>query len=119
MKFLLDMGITPHAIPLFQRLGYEAHRCSEFGLGAALDEEIVAFARKNGFVIVTLDKRFGDILILSGTSKPSVVILRLGNPTFAQMLSALQRLLETYRESEFQHAIIAVEPDKIRLHSLR
>jgi predicted nuclease of predicted toxin-antitoxin system len=119
MRFLLDMGITPRAIPLFAAHGHEAHRCNEFGLQSALDEDLVALASRAGHVLVTTDKRFGDIVMLSGEDHPSVVILRLGNPTFEQMLLALQRLLETFTEPELEHAIVVVEPDKIRHHGLR
>jgi len=32
VKFLLDMGITPKAIPMFESFGHEALRCPELGL---------------------------------------------------------------------------------------
>jgi len=118
MKFLLDMGITPRAVPLLEGLGHEAHRCSEFGLSKALDEELVMFARENGHVLITTDKRFGDIVMLSASLSPAVIILRLGNATFDRMLSGIERVLETYTESEILSAVIVVEPDKVRRRPL-
>ncbi len=118
MKFLLDMGITPKAIPMFESFGYEAVRCAELGLARADDESIVAFAQKAGFVVVTADKRFADILVLSGASGPGTIILRLNNPTFSLMISALRRVLETLPETEIWASVTVVEHDKIRSHPL-
>ena len=70
MKFLLDMGVTPKAIPMFESFGHEAVRCAELGLAEADDESIVAHAQQTGSVVVTSDKRFGDILVLSGATCP-------------------------------------------------
>jgi hypothetical protein len=38
--------------------------------------------------------------------------------TFAQMLSALERVLLTYTEPELRHAVITVEPGRLRRHAL-
>lgn len=65
------------------------------------------------------DKRFGDIIMLSDFDEPGAIILRLDNPTFDEMLSGLRRVLDTYDEHEIWRAIVVVEPDKLRRHSLR
>lgn len=118
MKFLLDMGITPKGVGLLRSLHHLAHRCGEFGLATALDKDLVEFARKNGFTLVTTDKRFGDIVMLSGRGEPGVVILRLGNATFAEMLRALERLMESCTEIQIKRSITTIEPHKLRRHSL-
>ena len=118
MKFLLDMGVTPKAIPMFESFGHEAVRCADLGMARADDETIVEHAQRTGAVVVTTDKRFGDILILSGTSGPGTIILRLDNPTFSLMVSALRRVLETRTEREIWGSVTVVEHGKIRSHPL-
>ncbi|PIX38622.1 MAG: hypothetical protein COZ56_19905 [Armatimonadetes bacterium CG_4_8_14_3_um_filter_58_9] len=118
MKFLLDLGITPHALRPFRSAGHEAHRCTEFGLERASDEDIVEFAREGGFAIVTTDKRFGDIVMLSGCSAPTIVLLRLDNPTFRAMVQALDRVLRAFSADELTGAIVTVESNKLRRRSL-
>ncbi len=118
MKSLLDMGITPRAIELIARHGHEAIRCGDVGLGRASDEELVEYARARDAVVIATDKRFGEIIMLSGVRSPGAILLRLGNATFDQMLSAIERVLETYAPAEIQSAITTVEPDKMRRHSL-
>lgn len=118
MKFLLDMGITPKAVGLLRSFDHLAERCDKFGLATAQDEELVEFARDNGYTLVTIDKRFGDIVMLSGRSEPGVVILRLGNATFAEMLRALEQLMGAYTESQIRQSIITIESHRLRRHSL-
>ena len=118
MRFLLDMGITPRAIRLLREYGHEGYRCSEFGMATALDEDLVHFAKATDLVIIATDKRFADILVLSGVEEPGVIILRLDNPSFDEMLSGIRRVLETYSEEQMYRSVIVVEHNKTRRHRL-
>jgi len=79
MKFLADMGISPRSVAFLRDLGVEAVHLHELGLDRLPDAEIVKKARHEGYVVLTHDLDFGELLALSGAEVPSVVIFRLQN----------------------------------------
>ncbi len=65
-------GNAVDAAQLFRRLGYECLHVSELGMQRAEDEEILAFARDQGCVVITLDADFHTFVAVWGLSAPSV-----------------------------------------------
>jgi predicted nuclease of predicted toxin-antitoxin system len=59
--------------------GIEAAHWSMCGIVNAPDEEIMTYARKNGYVVLTHDLDFGAILAATHGEKPSVVQIRAEN----------------------------------------
>jgi predicted nuclease of predicted toxin-antitoxin system len=57
----------------------EAVHWSSVGRPQSLDEEIMAYAAKHGYVVLTNDLDFGAILAVTHREKPSVVQIRLDN----------------------------------------
>jgi predicted nuclease of predicted toxin-antitoxin system len=79
MKFLADMGISPHSVTFLRELGVEAVHLHALGLDRLPDAEIVKMARREGYVVLTHDLGFSELVALSGAELPSVVIFRLQN----------------------------------------
>ena len=79
MKFLADMGISPRTVAKLKREGYDAVHLVEEGLEKLEDREILAKARDEGRIVLTIDLDFGYLLAVSGAILPSVVLFRLGN----------------------------------------
>ena len=73
MKLLLDMNLSPRWVRTLTDAGFEAQHWSICGKGSAADAEIMAFAKANGYVVVTHDLDFSAILAATGGDKPSVV----------------------------------------------
>lgn len=76
MKLLLDMNISPRWVDFLQAHGVEAVHWLECGAPNASDSEIMAYARKKGFIVFTHDLDFSTLLANSKDSKPSVIQLR-------------------------------------------
>ena len=55
MKFLIDMNLSPDWIDVLTAEGWEAVHWSTVGTHRATDESIMAWAREQGFVVVTHD----------------------------------------------------------------
>jgi predicted nuclease of predicted toxin-antitoxin system len=79
------------------------------------DEEILDRAHREGRVLVTLDKEFGELAIVHGT--PHSEIIRLVNLSAQQQASACLRVINLHGEELKSGAIITVEPHRIRIRS--
>ena len=61
MRFLLDANMPWSAAGAVQRLGHEAVDVRDIGLGGAEDSQIAAYAKGNGFALITRDFDFSDV----------------------------------------------------------
>ncbi|HVT59247.1 MAG TPA: DUF5615 family PIN-like protein [Thermoanaerobaculia bacterium] len=89
--FLADLNISPISVALLQQEGWDVIRSSEFLPVNALDEEILALARREGRTVVTQDLDFSALLALQGLDRPSLITLRLARP---DPQAVARRLLE-------------------------
>lgn len=76
MKLLVDMNLSPRWVSLLADAGFEAAHWSTLGAANAPDAEIMAFAKANGYVVLTHDLDFSAILAATPGEKPSVVQIR-------------------------------------------
>jgi len=118
MKFLVDLALSPKTVKVLRDFGYEAVRVNDLGMANAKDKEIVAYAEKNGLVVVTADLDFGDILASTRTRKPSVIIFRLKTPSPEHVNSLLLETLPRIEESLDTGAIVVIEDSRIRIRVL-
>ena len=84
MRLLIDMNLTPRWVPFLRNAGHEALHWSSVGPNSAKDGEICDCARQQGFVILTNDLDFPQILAHTRQSAPSVVLLR-GEPLVSEV----------------------------------
>ncbi len=76
MKLLVDMNLSPRWVKTLIEAGIEAAHWSSLGPANASDTEIMTFARTNGYVVLTQDLDFSEILAATEGAKPSVVQVR-------------------------------------------
>lgn len=118
MKVLVDMNLSPRWVNALADAGIEALHWSTIGMANAPDSEIMAYASKYDFVVLTHDLDFSAILAATHGEKPSVVQVRAENVSpelFAdQVVSALRQA-----ESELEEgALVTVDPKRTRLRIL-
>ena len=118
MKFLADMGISPRSVAFLRDLGVEAVHLHELGLDRLPDAEIVKKARHEGYVVLTHDLDFGELLALSGAEVPSVVIFRLQNMRPHNVNRYLQILITEHQTALDKGAIFSVSEGRIRVRTL-
>ncbi len=99
-------------------MGYYAVRVSNIGMSRASDREVFEYALENNMVIVTMDMDFGAILALVKASKPSVILLRLRDPSPENVNRLLKGNLRRIEEQLLKGAIIVIEDLKIRVRRL-
>ncbi len=118
MKLLIDMNLSPRWVNLLADAGIDATHWSMLGAANAPDVEITAFARTNGYVVLTHDLDFGAILAATQGDKPSVVQIRsedvspnvIGTP----IIDALRQMSAELDEG----ALLTVDPRRTRLRLL-
>jgi predicted nuclease of predicted toxin-antitoxin system len=76
MKLLLDMNLSPTWLGFLEENGFEAIHWSTVGSATATDASIMAWARQHDYVVLTHDLDFSALLASTGTSGPSVILLR-------------------------------------------
>jgi len=82
------------------------------------DAEIIAKARREGYVVLTHDLDFGELLALSGANLPSVVIFRLQNMRPYNVNHYLQILVTKHQTALDEGAIFSVSEGHIRVRAL-
>jgi len=118
MKFLADMCISPKTVGFLRSLGYEINRAGELGLSASRDREIIDYAAKNSMVLITMDLDVGRMIALMGGRKPSVLLLRLINPTVENVNKKVSHTLHETMSKLEEGVIVVIEEQRIRIRKL-
>jgi len=77
------------------------------------DSEIMAQAYREGCILVTLDKDFGELAIVKGLKHSGII--RLVNLSAKQQANACLRALDLYGDELLAGAIATVEADRVRI----
>jgi predicted nuclease of predicted toxin-antitoxin system len=109
MRLLLDMNLTPRWVPFLNNAGHDAVHWSLVGSITAKDREICEYGRQSGYVILTNDLDFPQILAHTREAAPSVVLLR-GEPLVPEARGpALLRALVDCETELAQGAIVSLD----------
>jgi predicted nuclease of predicted toxin-antitoxin system len=118
LKFLIDMNLSPSWVDSLGTLGFSAVHWTSVGPQDALDSEVLAFAKRYDYVLLTHDLDFGAILASTLSDSPSVVQLRAGNldPNLiaAEALNAIVKMTSELKAG----ALVIVQPGSSRVRLL-
>ena len=117
-SLLLDANLPPSLVHRLAATGVVAIHVRQLALADASDEQIVEHARKRGEVLVTHDLDFSRILVASGETTPSVIVLRLRHPTPAALANGITAALTRGDDDLRSGAIVTVEDSAIRVRML-
>jgi predicted nuclease of predicted toxin-antitoxin system len=76
MKLLVDMSLSPLWVETLRAAGWEAAHWNALGDPRAADEQIMSFAREQGWTVFTNDLDFGTLLAHTRAGRPSVFQVR-------------------------------------------
>jgi predicted nuclease of predicted toxin-antitoxin system len=112
------MGISPRTVDFLQHLGLEAVHLQQQGLHKLNDSDILEKAHKEGYILLTHDLDFGDLLAASGAHLPSVVIFRLRNMRPEHVNNHLINIISQYSKALEHGAVITVTEGRLRMRDL-
>ncbi len=118
MKILVDMNLSPKWVDRLNAAGFSGVHWSTVGRLDAPDIEIMAYAAKHDFVVLTHDLDFSAILASTQRTKPSVVQIRadglnseiIGDP----LIAALKQMAPELTAG----ALVTVVPGRNRVNLL-
>jgi predicted nuclease of predicted toxin-antitoxin system len=76
VRLLIDANLSPKVAARLRAAGHDAVHVADIGMLAAPDQAILAHAASSGLVIISADTDFGELLAVTGATRPSVVLLR-------------------------------------------
>lgn len=118
MRVLLDMNLSPRWVGAFENAGIEAAHWSTLGPGNATDREILAYAKTQGYVVLTHDLDFSAILAASQGEGPSVVQIRSDDPSPDKLSSVVVNALRQMAAELDAGALMTIDPGRTRLRLL-
>ena len=119
MRFPLDENQSPLLVGFLATFGHDAVHVRDLGLAGASDQELLDLAAGEGWVIVSGDTDFGELLARSNASAPSVILLRRQSGRRAERVAALMGAnLEAVRDDLDSGAIVVFDEDRIRVRAL-
>ena len=118
MKFLADMGIPPKAVDFIDKLGYNDVHLNDLGLNTFPDPDILKKARDEGYILLTHDLGFGELVAATKANLPSVIIFRLRNMHPDRVNHYLHKVIIEDREFLEHGAVISITEGQIRVRLL-
>ena len=89
----LDEGLPLRSAQWLRDLGIDAVHAREVGLASAPDPQILAAARNDHRICITLDHDFHAILAETAATSPSVVLLRMQQLGHVETANVIARVL--------------------------
>ena len=118
MIFLIDENMPADFCQAFQQCGYFAHHVSAFGLTNTPDETIVAFARQEGFIVVTHDLDFSRIMATSKEQLPSIVTFRIEALNMDLLENIIRSNFTDYEDLLNEGILLTIDDRRIRFKKL-
>ena len=117
MRLFLDHDVYAITAQFLEGLGYDVVTAGTSGHGQTDDSELLRIARNDGRLLVTRDRDFGRLVFVSRAGS-GVIYLRLNPTNLSAVHKELQRVLETYSESELKEAFVVVETGRHRFRNI-
>lgn len=113
MRLLLDQDVYAVTARFLIDAGHDVVLVAQIGLSQATDEEILSTAQKQGCVLVTRDRDYGNLVFVRAIGT-GVIYLRILPANINAVHGELKRILQTYSEAELSEAFVVVEADRHR-----
>jgi predicted nuclease of predicted toxin-antitoxin system len=109
MRLLIDMNLTPRWAGYLSEAGHETVHWSSVGPRDAKDRVICDYARVQGYILLTNDLDFPQMLAHTKDAAPSIILLR-GEPLVPEVRGrALLDAIERSESELLQGAIVTLD----------
>jgi predicted nuclease of predicted toxin-antitoxin system len=118
MKMLIDMNLPPRWVTVFAAAGWKALHWSQVGAPTSRDQEIMTWAKDNGYIVFTHDLDFSALLAATQGKGPSVIQVRAQNILPEVIGNLVIDALKRFQAELEKGVIITIEPSRARLRIL-
>ena len=113
MRVLLDQSVDARLLPFLTSLGHDAVRIGHDYPPGLPDEEVLAIAHREGRILITNDRDFGELVFVHGQAHAGVIYLRL---PYSDLPLTQQRLTDVLaHHSAALDQFITVSRTRIRI----
>jgi len=116
MRLKLDENIDARLAAFVRQAGHETTTVLDQGLHATVDPALYDHCVSEGYVLVTLDLDFSNVLRYPPERTPGLVVLRGPNDLFPTVRILFQTLLNALTRDTPSGHLWIVEPGRIRIH---
>lgn len=113
IKFLADVNIEKRIVEYLLEQNYDVKWIPDFDC-EMLDEELLSMASREGRILITNDKDFGEHVFLQKRQFAGVILLRVKGQGTTKKISIIKGLLESYEHKLLGHFVVVTE-GKIRI----
>ena len=118
MKIVIDMNLPPSWVEVLKANSCEAVHWKNIGEISADDDDIMTWARTNGYVIFTHDLDFSAILAHTRGNSPSVIQIRTQNVLPEHLQTILLSALQNFSSQLKSGALITIDETTVRARIL-
>jgi len=118
IKIIIDMNLPPILVSILENEGWEALHWSSIGDPGATDSEIMRYAKKGGYVVLTHDLDFGAILAATGWKTPSVIQIRTQDVFPESIGNMIIATIHQFLDDIKKGALISVDESRSRARIL-
>jgi predicted nuclease of predicted toxin-antitoxin system len=118
IKIIIDMNLPPSLVSILDNEGWEALHWSSIGDPGATDSEIMRYAKKGGYVVLTHDLDFGAILAATGWKTPSVIQIRTQDVFPESIGNMIIATIHQFLDDIKKGALISVDESRSRARIL-
>jgi predicted nuclease of predicted toxin-antitoxin system len=111
IQLLADENVPKETLDLLKKQGVDIISVTHFGFGLS-DSEILDLANKNGRIVVTFDKDFGQLIFREKRKTRGLMLLRFVPKSPQQIAKRIQQVLNTRLKME--NCVVTVKKDSIR-----
>ena len=115
MKFLADHCFFSCGISFLQGQGYDVIKSSDVFLQRSPDEDVIAFSKREGRILLTLDTDFANLSRFPIGSHPGIILFRINPFAPGPLLASLKTLTQRKLLSHSARALMIVYHDKIKI----
>lgn len=113
MKFLVDESVEYRVVLHLKEKGFDiASVASDFP--SLKDKRVLSKANKEGRILITNDKDFGELIFRQKLPHKGVILLRLSEETAQTKIEKLNSLLKNYGD-KLKDNFVVVTKDKVRI----
>jgi predicted nuclease of predicted toxin-antitoxin system len=113
MELLADECVYKKTVLFLRGKGYLIRTVQEVGRGGCKDPELIKYAAEKGFVLLTRDKDFKDVLKYPPTKHTGLIVLEIHPKSMEDVHLVLAKLLES--TENLNKTLVVVDRQKYRL----